>query len=179
MVAGLTLASSTSVAHDLYNSVDPRGPGLRPRRDPGRPIAAVIIGAVAIGLSIYAQKLNIAFLRPWPSPSRSANSPAIIYNLFWRKFNTVGAVEHLRRLRSPRSGWWSSPSCRGRQPSTRRPGTPSPPRCCPLGVDFSWFPLENPGTGRSRSASSSATSGPSRPGRPSQRWRMTSSRCGR
>jgi len=56
-------------------------------------IAAFIIGAVAIALSIPAQRLNIAFLVALAfAVAASANLPAIIFNMFWRRFNTRGAV---------------------------------------------------------------------------------------
>src|SRR4051812_16777117 len=60
VVAGLTLASSSSVAHDFYANVVRRGTASE--RDEVRVarIAALIIGAVAIALSIYAQSLNVA-----------------------------------------------------------------------------------------------------------------------
>src|SRR6185369_13824547 len=62
VVAGLTLASSSSVAHDFYANVIRRGEASE--RDEVRVarIAALVIGAVAITLSIFAQSLNVAFL---------------------------------------------------------------------------------------------------------------------
>ena len=57
-------------------------------------IAAAGIGVIAIALAIPAQNLNIAFLVAPRLRGRgaSANLPAIIYNMFWRRFNTRGAV---------------------------------------------------------------------------------------
>ena len=44
-------------------------------------------------LSILAQSLNIAFLVALAfAVAASANLPALLYNLFWRRFNTRGAV---------------------------------------------------------------------------------------
>ena len=44
-------------------------------------------------LAIPAQKLNIAFLVALAfAVAASANLPAMLYNLFWRRFNTRGAV---------------------------------------------------------------------------------------
>jgi cation/acetate symporter len=93
VVAGLTLASSSSLAHDFYASVIKRGNASE--RDEVRVarIAALIIGAIAIALSIFAQSLNVAFLVALAfAVAASANLPAIIYSLFWRKFNTSGAL---------------------------------------------------------------------------------------
>ncbi len=93
VVAGLTLASSSSVAHDFYASVVRRGAASE--RDEVRVarIAALVIGAIAIALSIYAQSLNVAFLVALAfAVAASANLPAILYSLFWKRFNTSGAL---------------------------------------------------------------------------------------
>ena len=95
-------------------------------------------------LAIPAQKLNIAFLVALAfAVAASANLPSLLYNLFWRRFNTRGAdVGDLRRPDHLRRCWCSSPrSCPARA-STRSPARPS---LFPTGIDFSWFPLENPG----------------------------------
>ncbi|GIE31993.1 cation acetate symporter [Actinoplanes italicus] len=93
VVAGLTLASSSSLAHDFYASVIKRGNASE--RDEVRVarISALLIGAVAIALSIFAQSLNVAFLVALAfAVAASANLPAILYSLFWRRFNTSGAL---------------------------------------------------------------------------------------
>src|SRR4051794_1635989 len=93
VVAGLTLASSSSVAHDFYASVVRRGQASE--RDEVRVarIAALVIGAIAIALSIFAQSLNVAFLVALAfAVAASGNLPAILYSLFWKRFNTSGAV---------------------------------------------------------------------------------------
>jgi cation/acetate symporter len=93
VVAGLTLASSSSVAHDFFANVIRRGTASE--RDEVRVarIAALVIGAVAILLSIFAQSLNVAFLVALAfAVAASANLPAILYSLFWRRFNTSGAM---------------------------------------------------------------------------------------
>ncbi|KRF37304.1 solute symporter family protein [Nocardioides sp. Soil805] len=94
VVAGLTLASSSSVAHDLYKGVLKKDEPVS-EKDEVRVarIAAFVIGAIAIVLSIPAQRLNIAFLVALAfAVAASANLPAIIYNMFWRRFNTRGAT---------------------------------------------------------------------------------------
>ncbi|MFI5936195.1 cation acetate symporter [Actinoplanes sp. NPDC051494] len=93
VVAGLTLASSSSVAHDFYASVIKRGNASE--RDEVRVarFSAFGIGAVAIVLSIFAQSLNVAFLVALAfAVAASANLPTILYSLFWRRFNTAGAL---------------------------------------------------------------------------------------
>ena len=93
VVAGLTLTSASSVAHDLYANVWKKGQASE--RDEVRvaKIAAFIIGGIAIILAIPAQTLNIAFLVALAfAVAASANLPSLIYNLFWRRFNTRGAT---------------------------------------------------------------------------------------
>ena len=56
-------------------------------------IAAAVIGLVAIVLAIGAQTLNVAFLVAIAfAIAASGNLPAVLYTLFWKKFNTRGAV---------------------------------------------------------------------------------------
>ncbi|MEV4255540.1 cation acetate symporter [Spirillospora sp. NPDC049652] len=93
VVAGLTLASSSSFAHDLYANVFKRG--KTSERDEVRMarVSAVVIGAVAILLSIFARGLNVAFLVALAfAIAASANLPTLLFSLFWKRFNTAGAV---------------------------------------------------------------------------------------
>ena len=93
VVAGLTLTSASSVAHDLYATVFKRGQASEHDEVRVARIAAFVIGAIAIALAIPAQKLNIAFLVALAfAVAASANLPSLLYNLFWRRFNTRGAV---------------------------------------------------------------------------------------
>ena len=62
VVAGLTLASSSSLAHDLYSNVIKKGKVTDKQEVRVGRIAAVCIGAVSIALAIPAQSLNVAFL---------------------------------------------------------------------------------------------------------------------
>ena len=44
-------------------------------------------------LAIFAQNLNVAFLVALAfAVAASGNLPAILYSLFWKRFNTPGAV---------------------------------------------------------------------------------------
>jgi cation/acetate symporter len=93
VVAGLTLASSSSFAHDIFANVFKRGQASE--RDEVRMarIAALVIGAIAIVLSIFARGLNVAFLVALAfAVAASANLPTLLFSLFWKRFNTVGAV---------------------------------------------------------------------------------------
>ena len=93
VVAGLTLTSSSSVAHDLYPTCCKKDKASEKDEVRVARIAAFVIGGIAIALSIPAQRLNIAFLVALAfAVAASANLPAILYNLFWRRFNTRGAT---------------------------------------------------------------------------------------
>ena len=135
VVAGLTLASSSSVAHDLYaNAVRGGDVGEKDEVRVAR-IAALVIGAVAIVLSIFAQNLNVAFLVALAfAVAASANLPAILYSLFWRRFNTQGAVWAIYGgLITAVVLVIFSPVVSGKATAMISDR------------DFSWFPLENPG----------------------------------
>jgi cation/acetate symporter len=135
VVAGLTLTSASSVAHDLYATVFKRGQASE--RDEVRvaKIAAFVIGGVAILLAIPAQKLNIAFLVALAfAVAASANLPSLIYNLFWRRFNTRGAVWAIYGGLIICVGLvFFSPVVSG-TPTAMFPDH-----------DWQWFPLSNPG----------------------------------
>jgi cation/acetate symporter len=93
VVAGLTLASSSSVAHDIYAHVVRRG--QTNERDEVRVAryAAFGIGAISIVLAVFARGLNVAFLVAVAfAIAASANLPAILFSLFWKRFNTRGAL---------------------------------------------------------------------------------------
>src|SRR3954467_1752439 len=95
VVAGLTISASTSFAHDFYTNVLHRGV----ERAPGEEvrvarITAFVVGAVAIAIAILLGKdANVAFLVALAfAVAASANLPVIVFSLFWKRFNTTGAV---------------------------------------------------------------------------------------
>lgn len=93
VVAGLTLASSSSFAHDLYANVIKRGTATEQDEVRTAKLAAGVIGVIAIVLSILARGQNVAFLVALAfAIAASANLPTILFSLFWRRFNTQGAV---------------------------------------------------------------------------------------
>ena len=143
VVAGLTLASSSSFAHDIYANVihkgeAPEGSEVRVAR-----VSAFVIGGLAIVLSIFAQRLNVAFLVALAfAVAASANLPAILYSLFWRRFNTTGAVSAIYGgLISSVVLVIFSPVVSGKPAGP----TGKSPSLFDVGTDFSWFPLDNPG----------------------------------
>jgi cation/acetate symporter len=93
VVAGLTIAASASFAHDLYANVIKAGQTGPDDEVRVARITAVVIGALAIVAGVLARNQNIAFLVALAfAVAASANLPTILYSLFWKKFNTTGAL---------------------------------------------------------------------------------------
>jgi cation/acetate symporter len=142
VVAGLTLTSSASVAHDIYNNVIMKGQATEEQEIKVTRFAAGTIGLIAILLAIPAQNLNIAFLVALAfAVAASANLPAIVYNMFWRRFNTRGATWSIYGgLVSSLTLVLFSPvmSGKGEIDGVNQ-------SLLPTSIDISWFPLENPG----------------------------------
>jgi len=102
VVAGLTITAAASFAHDIYANVIQKNKknadGTAAEPDPTGEVkvarrTVVVIGIVAIIGGIGAQGQNIAFLVALAfAVAASANLPTILYSLFWRRFNTRGAV---------------------------------------------------------------------------------------
>jgi cation/acetate symporter len=135
VVAGLTLASASSVAHDLYANVWRKGKASEASELVVVRIAALVIGAVAIALAIPAQRLNIAFLVALAfAVAASANLPALIFNLFWKRFNTAGACASIF------GGLIAAVGLVIFSPVVSGTATSLMPN-----ADFAWFPLRNPG----------------------------------
>jgi len=135
VVAGLTLTSASSVAHDLYANVFKKGQASERSELRVARIAALGIGAIAILLAIPAQRLNIAFLVALAfAVAASANLPALLYNLFWKRFNTMGAVFSIY------GGLIMAVLL-----VTFSPVVSGTPMSLFPSANFDWFPLRNPG----------------------------------
>ncbi len=153
VVAGLTLASSASIAHDLYASVIKRGEVKDGAEVRVARVAAFGIGTVAIVLSIFATKLNVAFLVALAfAVAASANLPAILFSLFWRRFNTTGACAAIYGglissvvlvVFSPVVSGKVTPAVLDAAGKVLVPAKSG--ALFPMGTDFHWFPLDNPG----------------------------------
>ncbi|WP_433725098.1 solute symporter family protein [Nocardia sp. CA-129566] len=135
VVAGLTITASASFAHDIYASVLKKGKVEENKQVRVSRITAVVIGALAIGLGILANGQNIAFLVALAfAVAAAANLPTIVYSLFWKRFNTTGA------LFSMYGGLISTIVLIVFSPAVSGTKTSMIP-----GSDFDWFPLSNPG----------------------------------
>ncbi|MFI8087824.1 cation acetate symporter [Streptomyces sp. NPDC086080] len=135
VVAGLTLASSSSFAHDIYANVIRKGQATEKEEMKAARVATVLIGVVSIALGALARDLNVAGLVALAfAVAASANLPTILYSLFWKRFTTQGALWSIYGGLIVAVGLvLFSPVVSGSASSM----FPS--------VDFSWFPLQNPG----------------------------------
>jgi cation/acetate symporter len=135
VVAGLAITAATSFAHDIYAGVIKRGEASEEQQVRVSRYMVVVIGILAIVLGILAMGQNVAFLVALAfAVAASANLPTLLYSLFWKNFNTTGA------LFSIYGGLLSclvliifSPAVSGNR-SAMFPHN-----------DFAWFPLANPG----------------------------------
>ncbi|RGD63261.1 cation acetate symporter [Kitasatospora xanthocidica] len=164
VVAGLTLASSAAFAHDVWAGAWRARPAReqakngRGRRRRGETVpasrseesvsgiseqqevvvarfAAAGIGATAIVISLFAQQLNVAFLVGLAfAVAASSNLPVLLYSLFWSRFTARGAVWAVYGGLVPAIVLvFFSPVVSGSHEALFP------------GLDFHWFPLENPG----------------------------------
>ena len=93
VVAGLAITASASIAHDIYDAVLRDGQATEEEQVRVSRITVVVLGIVSIILGILAMQQNVAFLVSLAfAVAASANLPTILYSLYWKRFNTTGAV---------------------------------------------------------------------------------------
>ncbi|AJW47627.1 MULTISPECIES: cation acetate symporter [Burkholderiaceae] len=93
VVAGLTLASSGAIAHDLYVNVIRRGAVSEEQQVRVARIATLGVGVLAVALGLLAQGINVGVLVILAiAIAASANFPIILLSMFWRRFNTAGVI---------------------------------------------------------------------------------------
>ncbi|MFV2196485.1 cation acetate symporter [Nocardiopsis sp. LOL_012] len=133
-VAGLVIASSSSLAHDFYNSVLRKGKATGSEEVRVAKFTALGIGVVAIVLAVFAQNLNVAFLVSLAfAIAASANLPTLLLSLFWKRFNTRGALAGIYGgLVSAVGLVFFSPVVSGSETALIP------------GADFAWFPMPYP-----------------------------------
>lgn len=135
VVAGLTITASASFAHDIYASVLKSHKVTEEEQVQVSRITAVVLGVFAIGLGILANGQNVAFLVALAfAVAAAANLPTILYSLYWKRFNTRGA------LWSMYGGLISTIVLIVFSPAVSGTKTSMIP-----GADFAFFPLANPG----------------------------------
>ena len=135
VVAGLAITASASVAHDIYHSIIRGGKSTEEEQVRVSRITVVVIGVLSIVLGIGAMGQNVAFLVALAfAIAASANLPTILYSLYWKRFNTTGAVAAMY------TGLILALLLIIFSPAVSGAKTAMFPN-----LDFAFFPLQNPG----------------------------------
>jgi cation/acetate symporter len=93
VVAGLVLSAASAFAHDFYTHIVRKGKATEKEQMKAAKWASVGVAVISIILALFAQKLNVAFLVSLAfAVAASANLPIILLTIFWKRFNTAGAV---------------------------------------------------------------------------------------
>lgn len=93
VVAGLTIAGASAFSHDIYAGVIRKGKATEKDEMRMAKIATVTFGVIAVVLGILFKDQNVAFMVGLAfAVAASANFPAILMSVMWKKFNTTGAV---------------------------------------------------------------------------------------
>ena len=94
VVAGLVIAAAGAVAHDLWSNVIRRGRDSEKEEVYVAKIAAAVMGVLAIVVSIAGGSgFNVSVLVALAfTIASSVTLPALLFALFWRRFNTTGAI---------------------------------------------------------------------------------------
>ncbi|MBA4493615.1 cation acetate symporter [Paenactinomyces guangxiensis] len=93
VVAGLVISAAGAFAHDFYSNVIRGGNATDQEQMRVAKWASVAVGIVSIILALLCKDQNVAFLVSLAfAVAASANLPVIIFSLFWKRFNSTGAV---------------------------------------------------------------------------------------
>jgi cation/acetate symporter len=93
VVAGLTLAGSSAYSHDIYVNVIKKGKCTEQEQMKTAKMATVVFGIFAVLLGISFKGQNVAFMVGLAfSIAASANFPALLMSIVWKRFNTPAAV---------------------------------------------------------------------------------------
>jgi cation/acetate symporter len=93
VVAGLTLAGASALSHDIFVHVVRRGKSSDAEEVRVARIGTVAFGVAAVLLGILFKGQNVAFMVGLAfAIAASANFPALLLSIVWRRFNTMGAV---------------------------------------------------------------------------------------
>ncbi|MCL4845732.1 MAG: sodium/solute symporter [Acidobacteria bacterium] len=93
VVAGLTLAGASALSHDIYVSVVKKGQATEREQVRVARWATVVFGALAVLLGVVFKGQNVAFMVGLAfAIACSANFPALLLSIVWRRFTTAAAV---------------------------------------------------------------------------------------
>ncbi len=93
VVAGLALSGAAAISHDLWASVLRRGAATPHEELRVARLATVALALLAIALGIAFKGQNVAFMVGLAfAIAASANFPALVLSVFWRRTSTAGAA---------------------------------------------------------------------------------------
>ncbi|MGH9363479.1 MAG: sodium:solute symporter family transporter, partial [Thermoanaerobaculia bacterium] len=93
VVAGLTLAGASALSHDIYVHVVKGGEATEREQVRVARRATVVFGIAAVVLGVLFKGQNVAFMVGLAfAIACSANFPALLFSIVWRRFTTGGAV---------------------------------------------------------------------------------------
>lgn len=93
VVAGLVLSAASAFAHDFYSQIIRKGKATEKEQMSAARWSSIAVAILSIILALFAQNLNVAFLVSLAfAVAASANLPILLLTVFWKRFNTTGAV---------------------------------------------------------------------------------------
>src|SRR5687767_12813956 len=93
VVAGLTLSGAAALSHDLWVSVVRKGEANQEEELRVARGATIALGVIAVVLGISFKGQNVAYMVSLAfAIAASANFPALLLAIFWRRYTTAGAV---------------------------------------------------------------------------------------
>ncbi|PRS28277.1 solute symporter family protein [Bacillus pumilus] len=93
VVTGLVLSAASAFAHDFYSQIIRKGKASEQEQVKAARFASIGVAILSIILALFAQSLNVAFLVSLAfAVAASANLPLIIFTVFWKRFNSTGAI---------------------------------------------------------------------------------------
>ncbi|MFJ7666640.1 cation acetate symporter [Lysinibacillus sp. NPDC097195] len=93
VVSGLVLTGASAISHDIYGEIIKNGKLTEKQQVVAARTGSISIAIISIILALFAQSLNVSFLVSFAfCIGASANLPVILYTIYWKKFNSTGAV---------------------------------------------------------------------------------------
>ena len=93
VVAGLTLAGASALSHDIYAGVIKGGKSDEKTEVKVAKGATIGLGILAVLMGLLFKEVNVAFMVGLAfAVAASANFPALLLSITWKKFTTQGAV---------------------------------------------------------------------------------------
>ncbi|GAX89173.1 solute symporter family protein [Effusibacillus lacus] len=93
VVAGLVISAASAFAHDFYSNVLRKGQASEAEQMKAARWASIGIAVFSIVLALGAKSFNVSYLVALAfCVAASANLPVIVLTIFWKRFNTTGAV---------------------------------------------------------------------------------------